>query len=166
MKHRAMTPLRWLRRLPGRAYRSKGARFFVGGIIGYQIAFQIAWRLAGKPDQDVMTAFAWIVLISAYVALTVVTFVLRRQGKKYWHEGHDAYDYALATLTMVTHGRYNASKDENADEYDVSCQCGTYLGAVKMMTPEDVLPLLEEHTNKKIEDLKAEVERKTGAVKV
>lgn len=161
VKHRAMTPLRWLGRLPGRIYRNHLFRVFTLGIIAYQIAFQIAWRIAGKPNQDVMSAFTWLCVIVAYLALTVVNLRLSRHAKKYWHEGHEKYDLALATLTMVSHGRYNAHRD--GDTYDVACACGTYLGSVKVMAPDEVVPLLESHTNAKIQEVREEVERKTHA---
>lgn len=161
MKHRGVTPLRWLSRLPGRIYRNKAVRFLTLGVLGYQIAFQIAWRLAGKPHQDVMNGFAWLLAIGIYLALVVFNWAMHRSARKYWREGHEKYDLALATLTMATHGRYNAHRD--GDTYDVACACGTYLGSVKAMAPNEIMPLLEGHTTAKIQEVKDEVERKTRA---
>lgn len=166
VKHRAMTPLRWLGRLPGRMYRNHLFRVFTLGIIAYQIAFQIAWRIAGKPDQDVMSAFTWLCVIVAYLALTVANIKLARHAKKYWHEGHDKYDLALAALTAAKHGQYKSRPVEVNGEakHDLVCACGVYVGTVPNDRPEDAFPFIERHAEVKLKELQDEVEEKTHAL--
>lgn len=163
MKHRAMTPLRWIGRLPGRIYRNKLLRVFVGGMVAYEIAFQIAWRLAGKPDQDMMNGFAWLCLIVAYLALTVANLGMNRYAKKYFREGHEKYNLALVGVTLQRHGKFWAKPTDAGDENDITCGCGIFIGTVPTDAPDKLIPLWEEHADNAVKQIIDDVEEKYHA---
>lgn len=161
MKHQRVTPFRWVRRVPGRVYRNTTVRLFVLGIVGWEVAYWIAWLSAGRPDGSFMDAASMLIALAIWAVLAVINFIEYRKARKWHAKGEHEWLKAIVAKTELLHGRYKAIPGPD-DKWAVRCMCGDFLGTTDrpiMGSDSKLVPLYEEHCTKKVREILTELDK-------
>lgn len=172
MKHLRVTPLRWLRRVPGRIYRDQTFRMLAVFLVTWEAIYWGTWQFMSREQKDASVLLSLAGLLATFLLLALMNWWWARRARKFMQEGVSLFEagtrrYALGVLAKIEnlHGKFLTLPGPDG-AFAVKCACGAHIGNTRLGVPSQDQPLVKEwetHVESQVKLVMDEFEGKLNA---